>query len=247
VSAPKLYGELAQWWPLLSAPADYAEEAAFFERLLIEACRRPPRTLLELGSGGGNNASHLKRRFDMTLVDRSAEMLEVSHALNPECEHVAGDMRDVRLGREFDCVFIHDAIVYMSSEADLSAALETAFVHCAPGGAAAFAPDWVRESFKPATRHGGHDGPDGRALRYLQWSRDPDPGDGGYVIDFAYLLREADGSVHVEHDRHVAGLFARGDWLRLLGDVGFEASAVPFEHSELDPETNEVFVARRPS
>lgn len=28
----KLYGDLASWWPLLSAPADYAEEAAFFER-----------------------------------------------------------------------------------------------------------------------------------------------------------------------------------------------------------------------
>lgn len=26
----KLYDELAEWWPLLSSPADYAEEAAFF-------------------------------------------------------------------------------------------------------------------------------------------------------------------------------------------------------------------------
>jgi len=26
----KLYGELASWWPLLSAYQDYAEEAAFF-------------------------------------------------------------------------------------------------------------------------------------------------------------------------------------------------------------------------
>jgi trans-aconitate methyltransferase len=245
VSAPKLYDELASWWPLLSTPADYAEEAAFFQRLLIEACDRSPRTLLELGSGGGNNASYLKKRFDVTLVDRSAGMLVVSRALNPDCEHHEGDMREIRLGREFDCVFIHDAIVYMRSEADLGAALETAFVHCAAGGAAVFAPDWVRENFKPATRHGGHDGPDGRALRYMQWSRDPDPGDNSYVVDYAYLLREADGSVRVEHDRHVAGLFARADWLRLLADVGFEARAVPFEHSELDPETNEVFVARK--
>ena len=26
----KLYNELADWWPLMSAPADYAEEAAFY-------------------------------------------------------------------------------------------------------------------------------------------------------------------------------------------------------------------------
>lgn len=247
MSAPKLYGELAEWWPLLSAPADYAEEAAFFERLLIEACDRSPRTLLELGSGGGNNAWYLKKRFALTLVDRFAGMLEVSRALNPECEHREGDMREVRLGREFDCVFIHDAIVYMRSEADLRAALETAFIHCAPGGAAVFAPDHVRENFEPATGHGGHDGPDGRALRYMQWKWDPDPADTTYIVDYAYLLRDADGGVRVEHDRHVEGLFARADWLRLLEDVGFEARSVPFEHSELDPETNEVFVARKPA
>ena len=89
---PKLYGELASWWPLLSAPADYAEEAAFL-RARSNASERPARTLLELGSGGGNNASHLKARFEMALVDPSPGMLDVSRALNPECEHVQGDMR----------------------------------------------------------------------------------------------------------------------------------------------------------
>jgi len=114
-SHPRLYGELAAWWPLLSDPADYIEEAGFYQRQLLAACDGPLRTLVELGSGGGNNASHLKARFEMVLVDRSPGMLEVSRALNPECEHVEGDMRDVRLGRLFDGVFVHDAIVYMTT------------------------------------------------------------------------------------------------------------------------------------
>ena len=74
------------------------------------------RTLLELGSGGGNNASHLKTRFDCTLTDISPEMLALSRSLNPECEHLEGDMRTLRLGREFDVVFIHDAISYLTTE-----------------------------------------------------------------------------------------------------------------------------------
>ena len=53
-TTPKLYGELASWWPLLSAPADYEEEAAFYLRHLMDACERPARSLLELGSGGGS-------------------------------------------------------------------------------------------------------------------------------------------------------------------------------------------------
>jgi SAM-dependent methyltransferase len=243
---PRLYRELASWWPLLSSPAEYAEEAAFYQRTLVAACERPPQTLLELGSGGGNNASHLKARFQMTLVDRSAGMLDVSRALNPECEHVEGDMRTVRLGRVFDCVFVHDAVVYMTTEADLRKAIETVFVHCRPGGAALFAPDHVRETFKSSTSHGGHDGEE-RSLRYLEWTWDPEPSDTTYTVDLAYLLREGDGSVKVERDRHIAGVFSRSDWLRLLSEAGFEPASVPFEHSELEPGECELFLAHKPS
>ena len=243
---PKLYEELAPWWPLLSSPADYEEEAAFYGSTLAAACVRPPGTLLELGSGGGNNASHMKARFEMVLVDPSAGMLKVSRALNPECEHVEGDMRTARLGREFDGVFVHDAVAYMTTEADLRMAIDTAFVHCRPGGAALFAPDFVRENFRPSTEHGGHDNQT-HGLRYLAWTRDPDPTDSMYLVDYAYLLRTPDGAIRVEHDRHIEGLFNRADWLRLLSEAGFRPRVVPFEHSELEPGSHEVFVAKKPS
>jgi SAM-dependent methyltransferase len=242
---PKLYDELAAWWPLLSPPAGYAEEAAFYRDVLLRVCGEPCQTMLELGSGGGNNASHLKSRFSMVLVDPSSGMLAVSRVLNPECEHIQGDMRNVRLQRQFDCVFVHDAVVYMTTEADLRRAIETAYVHCRPGGAALFAPDHVRENFRPSTDHGGEDGAD-RALRYLEWTWDPDPADTTCAVDYAYVLRDQDGSVRVELDRHVEGLFARADWLRLLTEGGFEPRVVPFDHSELEPGQYEVFACRRP-
>jgi SAM-dependent methyltransferase len=186
---PRLYGELADWFHLLTAPEDYAEEADLYRRVLVEACDEPPRTVLELGSGGGNNASHLKADFVLTLVDRSPQMLELSRSLNPECRHLVGDMRDVRLGEEFDAVFVHDSIDYITTEHDLAATVVTAAEHLRPGGVALFVPDFVRERFEPRTQHGGHDG-EGRALRYLEWDWDPDPSDTTYVSDFAYLLRE---------------------------------------------------------
>jgi SAM-dependent methyltransferase len=242
---PRLYHELADWFHLLTAPEEYAEEAAFYRQLLVDACEGPLRTLLELGSGGGNNASHLKHHFSLTLTELSEAMLAISRPLNPECEHVQGDMRTLRLGREFDAVFVHDAVCYMTTEEDLEAAMCTAFVHCRPGGAALFCPDHVRENFRETTDSGGHDG-DGRALRYLEWTWDPDPTDSTYTTDYAYLLRQPDGSVHVEQDRHIDGLFSRETWLRLLERTGFRAKSVPFEHTELEPGSAEVFVAIRP-
>jgi len=242
---PMMYDELASWWPLLSPPADYEEEAGSYARMLTDTCAGPIRTVLELGSGGGNNAWHMKGRFEMVLVEPSAGMRGVSRVLNPECEHVEGDMRTVRLAREFDAVFVHDAVCYMATESDLRMAIETAFLHCRAGGAALFAPDFVRENFRPSTDHGGSD-EGSHGLRYLEWTWDPDPSDTTYVVDYAYLLRTPDGAVRIEHDRHVEGLFARADWIRLLSEAGFEARSVPFEHSDLEPLSHEVFVARKP-
>jgi trans-aconitate methyltransferase len=238
----RLYSELAGWFHLLTAPEDYEEEAAEIVRLAEAAGEAELRTLLELGSGGGNNASHLKHRFECTLTDVSEEMLDVSRALNPECEHIAGDMRTLRLARTFDVVLAHDAIVYMTSEADLRAVFETAFAHTRPGGVAILIPDCTRDTLVARTRHGGYDGA-GRSLRYLEWTRDPDPADGTYEVDYVVALREGDAPLRVVHDSHVEGVFARDDWLRWLQEAGFQASA----HALPAEEDWTAFVARRPS
>jgi SAM-dependent methyltransferase len=230
---PLIYQELAPWWPLLSAPEEYEEEAGYYTRVLKEHVRREPGTLLELGSGGGNNASHMKREFgQLTLVDRSPGMLDVSRSLNPECEHRVGDMRDVRLERRFDCVFVHDAICYATTRSELRAVMETAYTHCEPGGATLFAPDFVRESFEPSTDHGGRDGVGGRALRYLEWSWDPDPSDTTYCVEYALLLREPDARVSARHDRHLEGLFATDVWVETLLSVGLTPHALWHRHPD---------------
>ena len=212
---------------------------------MLSSCDIIPRTLLELGSGGGNNASHLKDHFQLTLVDPSPEMLAVSRRLNPECEHMRGDMRTVRLGRQFDTVFIHDAIIYMTSEEELRQAMRTAYEHCRPGGVALFAPDHTAETFRPSTGHGGHDRP-GRSARYLVWTWDPDSADTTYALDMVYLLREGRDEVRCVLDRHECGLFGHDDWLRLLGETGFSPWSLPFEHSDEDPGSVYVFLGLKP-
>ncbi len=237
----QLYDELAAWWPLLSAPDEYAEEAGEYVRLLRSAATGPLKEVLELGSGGGNNASHLKREFSLTLVEPSEGMRKVSRALNPECEHVPGDMRTVRLGRVFDAVFVHDAVEYMTTEADLRAALETVATHLRPGGVALVAPDATRETFEPGETVGGRDepaGPDGRArgLRFLEWTLPPEPGASFSLTHYAVVLRERDGSVRSVLDTHPCGLFSRATWLRLFEEVGLDARLEPrtLEGTEYD-------------
>src|SRR5215469_1605002 len=235
----KFYRELSTWWPLISAPEEYAEEVAFFLPLLADITANPKASLLELGSGGGHNARYLKAAFSsVTLTDLSAPMLEVSRHLNPDCEHLQGDMRTLRLERTFDAVFVHDAITYMTTLEDLKQAIETAYVHCKSGGIAIFVPDEVSETFESSTDHGGSDG-EGRSIRYLEWTYDPDETDTTIVTDYVFLLREGEQPVRVEHDQHITGLFSREQWLSILNDTGFRASFV------IDPFDRHVFVARK--
>jgi SAM-dependent methyltransferase len=238
-----MYSDLAPWFHLLTHPSDYEDEAAFVSRVVDDVGDGESRTLLELGSGGGNNASHLKKRFACTLTDIAPEMLALSRTLNPECEHLEGDMRTLRLRRTFDVVFIHDAISYLTTEDDLRAALETAAIHARPGGIVILTPDATTEIFEPKTDHGGHDGEDGRSLRYLEWTH---PATGStYAVDYVIIARGPGDEVRVVHDRHTLGLFPRATWERLVADAGLELVDTTVENPyELE---QAAFVARRPA
>lgn len=232
---PRLYTELAEWWPLLSAPSEYVEEAALYLRLLQERVQGPLETLLELGCGGGNNACHFPKTLALTLVDLSPGMLAVSQRLNPHAHHVQGDMRTVDVGAQFDAVFIQDAIDYMTTEADLRAAIQNAARHLRPGGAVLLAPDDTREVFTPYTAHGGTDGEDGRSLRYLFWETDPDPSDTLTSGLMTYVLREPGQPVRTLTEEHTYGLFPRATWIQAMEAAGLtRVERLPFVHSDFE-------------
>ena len=224
----------------MSPPEHYVEEAADLLPILLDGHADSSRpTLLELGSGGGSLAYHLKDRFALTLTDRSAQMLAVSARVNPECEHIEGDMTTLDLGREFDRVLVHDAIVYATTPDAVRATLRTAARHCRPGGLVVVVPDCVRETFEATSECGGEDAEDGRGMRYLEWSWDPDPLDNTCQVEYVFVLRDADGRVNVEHDQHLEGCFPRADWLAWFEDVGLRTRI------HVDPWNRDVFIGAK--
>ena len=78
----RLYSDLAAWWPLISPPEEYTEEAAFAARLLGQAAR-PVEEVLELGSGGGH-VHVVQRRDRHDHVKRSGPQVI--------CEEIPGDV-----------------------------------------------------------------------------------------------------------------------------------------------------------
>ena len=82
----------------------------------------------------------------------------------------------IRLGETFDAVLIHDAISYMTTEADLLSVFATARAHLRPGGLLIAAPDDYTDTFQPTPRR-IPDQPQRRKpkLTYVEYSTDLDP------------------------------------------------------------------------
>ena len=237
----RLYGDLAKLWLVLSPPDEYGDEAALVAEWITRAHGAPIRSLLELGSGAGHLASQLPPEWDLTLVDRAPEMLALSKALVPRATHVDADLRTLDLGRAFDAVLLHDAVMYLTSAEELSSAFAIAARHLAPGGILLVLPDVVKDEFEEMTLGSGSSETE-PAVRLLEWHWDPDPTDDTYAVEFALLVRDRDGTVTCHHDRHTMGLFSRATWVRLLRAAGFEL----LEPDPFDPrDGGVVFVAVR--
>jgi ubiquinone/menaquinone biosynthesis C-methylase UbiE len=248
VSHLHFYGALARWWPAISPLEDYAEEGAWAARLVQGAADGPVRSLLELGSGGGHMAWQLKKGLpgcELVLSDLSEQMLTVSRELLPGVEHVQGDMRELRLTRRFDRVFVHDAVDYMCTVEDIDQLLQTAVAHLEVGGAVVLIPDHMREDWEPDEDVDGRDLPDGRALRYMEWSWDPDPEDSWVQTEYAFVFREADGRIWSHHESHRTGLFPLALWLERMVEAGLETRVVLEETSE-DRSPRKALVGRYP-
>ncbi|NOY26854.1 MAG: class I SAM-dependent methyltransferase [Oligoflexia bacterium] len=229
----RLYTDLADWWPLLSPPEDYADEAQRYLELFTSALGQVPHSLLELGSGGGHLAVHLPSEMDLVLLDLAPAMLAASQRLNPTRRHVLADMRSCSLGRSFDAVLLHDAVMYLTQPQDLVATCRVAAAHLRTGGALLVLPDLVAETFAEglAVGGGGPDwsGPDdaGRSARMMEWTWDPDPADSTYRVDMSFLLRQPDGTVQAIHDVHTMALHSLQTYWDCIRAAGLRPVEAP--------------------
>ncbi|MQG68365.1 MAG: class I SAM-dependent methyltransferase [SAR202 cluster bacterium] len=249
----RMYDGFAHLWPLVSPHADYIDEARHWRKELIARIGPGMHDILELGVGGGHNLHHVLNpdcdgsqttlrgcdcrrgaglpqaapELKLTAVDLSETMLAMSASLNPEVEHLVGDMRNVRLNRKFSAVLIHDAITCMLTEDDLRDTFETAKVHLAPGGLFITAPDWYKDTF-PGLRTSHHTRRNSQAeLTYFEYNHDSGLSDTTMESIFVYFIKEA-GQLRVEQDRHISGLFPMKTWIELLAQAGFETEDVHY-------------------
>lgn len=229
---PRLYDDLAAYWPILSPPSDYETEAALVAELLDEYLPEPPppekgkaavvQTLLELGAGGGHTLCYLAAAFECVAVDLSASMLDNCQKLVPDAHVVVGDMRTLNLYQPFDAVLIHDAIDYMTTQEDAHAAVATAARHLDPGGVCLIAPTYTTESFEDgeSVRDQTTGEIDGNPVELDYTSTVRRTSDSTFDLTIA-LTAQIDGNPQHIIDTHHCGLFSTEQWTAWMQEEGF--------------------------
>ncbi|MCL5981430.1 MAG: class I SAM-dependent methyltransferase [Firmicutes bacterium] len=211
------YNELAWTEEWLADPAKYEEEVKFYVGLIKGAAAEPPRTLLHLGSGAGGQDTIFKRYFTVTGVDLSLGMLNLARARHPEIEYLEGDMRTLRLGRQFDAVAIPDCIDYMATIEELRQAIHTAAAHLKTGGVLLVVGKTAETFQNNNFAYTGEK--DGVHVTVLENNYINPFCPNTYEITLLYLIRRQ-GKLTTYTEHSVGGLFPEAVWDKVFRDAG---------------------------
>jgi SAM-dependent methyltransferase len=223
--------DYASAYDALYKDKDYPAEAAFALRKLAPLGAPERLHLLDLGCGTGLHALEFaKRGAHVFGVDLSADMLVRArgHAvaagnLERRIQFDTGDIRSMRVGKTFDAVVsLFHVLCYMTTDADLDAALATARAHVRPGGLFLF-DFWYGAAVlakppEPRERIFDCDG------RHIHRTTTPEWDKERHVVSINYTLRQtelATGAVSEAKERHVIRYYFDDELAAALKKAGF--------------------------
>ncbi len=207
---------------------DHAAEAARVHGW-IEQHRRPDAPgnhLLDVACGTGIHLPHLRRCYDVTGLDLSAEMLAIARRQNPETVFHQGDFVHFALGEQFTAVVcLGSAIGYARTLPAMRQAIQTMADHVVPGGVVIVEP-W----FAPDVWENGRisvdvaDEPECKVARMIVSGLDAT----GTIatLDIHHLVGTAAG-VESFVERHELGLFTPAVYLAAFAAAGLVATHDP--------------------
>jgi len=221
------YNDLAWTEPILAPPEKFREESELFCTIIKEHAKIRVKSLLHLGCGAGVYDHTLKKHFSVTGMDISDPMLEIARRSNPDVIYLHGDMRTVRLDKQFDAVAIPDSIGYMTSVEDLRKAMVTAHEHLKPDGlclvVAYLAEDFSENNFiYTGSKYDIN-------ITVFENNYRTGPEQSTYEATLVYLIRRK-GKLEIHSESHILGLFKLSVWLNLLKETGFSVHRVRVDH-----------------
>ena len=146
---------------------------------------------------------------------------------NPNKKHICSDIRffeSKQVQQPVDVVFLHDAVMYLTTEEDLYKTFLSAKDCLREGGIFLVVPDVFLEDFEDHFLAGGEDGfldnqPVSVRLTEWHWRNVETPNRAN--VEFSLLIRHENQPVQHVHETHIMGLFSREQYIQNLQKTGF--------------------------
>jgi SAM-dependent methyltransferase len=203
---------------------DYEAEARQIDEIVKE--RFPgASSLLDVACGTGGHLAHLQEAYEVVGLDIDPGMLDQARRRLPDVELVEGDMRTVRLGRQFDAVIcLFSSIGYMRSPEELTEAARTMAEHLGPGGVL-IVDGWVRPDnwFDPGIIHSETARTD--SMIVVRSSRSERRGN-KTLLEMHHLVTTLQRIDHFV-DHHELTLFSANEYERAFTDAGLTVEVIP--------------------
>lgn len=225
----KVFDAYAAYYDLLYKDKDYAGESEFVRNLLTQHGVTSG-SILELGCGTGQHAQHFARMdYAVHGVDISHGMVQLANARKPselinKLVFEVGDVRSIRIGRQFDAVIsLFHVASYQITNDDLAAMFETAAAHLKPGGAFLF-DCWYGPAVltdRPAVRVKRMQGDGFDVLRIAEPVMHPNEN----VVDVNYtvqITKHAGNYVENIHETHQMRYLFKPELEVMLSSVGLK-------------------------
>lgn len=135
-----VFNDYSRYYNLLYKDKPYKQEVDFVDKLIRRNYNGVPKSLLDLGCGTGrHDLIFAEVGYDVTGVDMSEQMVSIAKQNSKDAlkgaEFQTGDIRSVRLNKQFDVVVsLFHVFCYQVTNEDLRKAFETVKVHLKKGG-----------------------------------------------------------------------------------------------------------------
>jgi len=219
-----MFHDLAKYFDLLASHKDYGAEANYLARLVQKAGRSGGKDWLDVACGTGRHLEHLRRLYDVVGIDLSPEMLRIALGRLPGADLRRGDMRNFRLGREFDVVTcLFSAIGHLGSERELAVTFANFVRHLKPGGVAIVEPWLSPEMFRSGSVHLMTGQAPGLVVARLAFSRRRG---NRSMIEYHYSIGEEGRGIQHFEETNVGLLVSPSRLVELLKEAGLRARFV---------------------
>lgn len=221
MSKQLLHNQLAKHYNRVYSFRDYLDEAVRLQNLIIKYSASRGNMLLDAACGTGLHLKHLKDDFVCTGVDISKSMLKIARKNVKGVTFKEGDMKTVRLGKQFDAIIcMLSSIGYVKTTSNLEKTIRNFSKHLKKGGLALIEPSHAKSFYvRGEPRITTYDGKDAKIAR-VNFTRTRQA---TAVLSMHLLIAERGKDAKYFVDKHELGLFGVNSTIKIMKAAGLKS------------------------